>query len=439
MGMRGWQKFSAGRAAAGAAAGVAGIRLALVQVWATATIAALVAGPGLGPGDHRRLLPQRLRPGPRRRGGRGRSRLLLELLATTGSLWRMAHSVTVAAQRRLPRGCREHARPHRHAWHTEGDNKEVIDGPAHSRPPRCTRLAWHRRRRLRRRRPRRRRQRRRRRQGHGDPLGPGFDEAALVASMYARAPRERRLQRRAEARRHPRPCTSASSPRTVDIVPEYVGGIADLSTPRERRRREADHHAATRRSRIDAAKPLLETNGITLLDPPRPLTERVLRDQGVRRGQRRHRRSPTSRASRSCSPPPPTARGATDCEGGLQDLRHRHHQGAAAGLRPRRRPTSRCSTARPSSARPAPLDGSLEAQGLVLLEDDKGDPARAEPRAGRLHRVPGRQPRRGRPAARADGRADNDTLAPLINEVSADRAKPEDVAEKFLEQAGLIS
>ena len=32
---------------------VSGLRLALVQVWATATIAALVAGPGLGTGDHR--------------------------------------------------------------------------------------------------------------------------------------------------------------------------------------------------------------------------------------------------------------------------------------------------------------------------------------------------------------------------------------------------
>ena len=52
-----------------------GVRLALVQVWATATIAALVAGPGLGPGDHRRLLPHQLRQGHRRRdrGRRGRA------------------------------------------------------------------------------------------------------------------------------------------------------------------------------------------------------------------------------------------------------------------------------------------------------------------------------------------------------------------------------
>ena len=49
MGMTGAPEVLPGRAAARAAAGhVSGVRLALVQVWATATIAALVAGPGLG-------------------------------------------------------------------------------------------------------------------------------------------------------------------------------------------------------------------------------------------------------------------------------------------------------------------------------------------------------------------------------------------------------
>lgn len=48
MGMTGWQRFTRVELPLALPLVVSGIRLALVQVWATATIAALVAGPGLG-------------------------------------------------------------------------------------------------------------------------------------------------------------------------------------------------------------------------------------------------------------------------------------------------------------------------------------------------------------------------------------------------------
>jgi len=48
MGMTAWQKFWRVELPLAAPLVFAGIRLALVQIWATATIAALVAGPGLG-------------------------------------------------------------------------------------------------------------------------------------------------------------------------------------------------------------------------------------------------------------------------------------------------------------------------------------------------------------------------------------------------------
>ncbi|MGD9958501.1 ABC transporter permease [Nocardioides sp.] len=48
MGMTGWQLFSRVELPLALPLVAAGVRLALVQVWATATIAALVAGPGLG-------------------------------------------------------------------------------------------------------------------------------------------------------------------------------------------------------------------------------------------------------------------------------------------------------------------------------------------------------------------------------------------------------
>lgn len=48
MGMTGWQRFTRVELPLAAPLIVSGVRLALVQVWATATIAAMVAGPGLG-------------------------------------------------------------------------------------------------------------------------------------------------------------------------------------------------------------------------------------------------------------------------------------------------------------------------------------------------------------------------------------------------------
>jgi osmoprotectant transport system permease protein len=48
MGMTGWQRFRGVELPLALPLTASGVRLALVQVWATATIAALVAGPGLG-------------------------------------------------------------------------------------------------------------------------------------------------------------------------------------------------------------------------------------------------------------------------------------------------------------------------------------------------------------------------------------------------------
>lgn len=48
MGMSGWQRFRSVELPLALPLVAAGVRLALVQIWATATIAALVAGPGLG-------------------------------------------------------------------------------------------------------------------------------------------------------------------------------------------------------------------------------------------------------------------------------------------------------------------------------------------------------------------------------------------------------
>ena len=77
MGMTGWQRFWRVELPLALPLIVSGLRLALVQVWATATIAALVAGPGLGTliteGFYRTDYPKGIAGGVRGRGRRVRA------------------------------------------------------------------------------------------------------------------------------------------------------------------------------------------------------------------------------------------------------------------------------------------------------------------------------------------------------------------------------
>ena len=236
--------------------------------------------------------------------------------------------------------------------------------------------------------------------------GQSFPEAALVAAMY------QQLLENAGYRSRPSSSTPATIyigefPERVDVVPEYVGGIVNfLNTDENGANAKPLSTRRRARSRSTPAQSLLEEAGH---HPARPV-----------RGDRHQRASssprstptptaspssPTSRARGRCWPRPPTARAALDCEGGLTDkygidvtevlplgyASDQTYQSVIDG--------------ESQLGETSTTDGTLEAQGLVLLEDDKQHPAGAEPRAGRVDRLPRRPPGRRGHAQRPDGGA----------------------------------
>ena len=84
------------------------------------------------------------------------------------------------------------------------------------------------------------------------------------------------------------------------------------------------------------------------------------------------------------------------------------------------------------------LDGTLDDQGLVLLEDDRG----IQPAQNLVPAVSSEfladNPDVEEPLNELMGVLDNTTLGELIAQVTVDRETPEDVAQTFLEDQGLL-
>ena len=197
----------------------------------------------------------------------------------------------------------------------------------------------------------------------------------------------------------PATSTCSSSPASIDVVPEYVGGIVDFLNVTANGADAEPLTTSDAAESIGNAQSLLEEQGITLLEPSeatdtnaffvtQEYSEAERRHQAVRpRGRDRHPRrgarlrgpaptaeaaSPTSTAStsrrccRSGSRAPQTYQSVLDGESQLGlTSHHRRHPGEPG----------------PGAARGRP-----------------GDPAGPEPRARGQHRVPRRPPRRRRVA-----------------------------------------
>ena len=263
--------------------------------------------------------------------------------------------------------------------------------------------------------------------------GQSFDEAALVASMYQLLLEDEGYTVEQKLVKSRDQYLGELTKGNVDVVPEYTGGIVDLlNTLENGADADAAHHA--RRAGVDRRR--AAAAGEEQHHPARPVRgdghQRVLRDQGVLRGQRRHQalrpRGQVRRARRR-----PRLRGP-------HRLRGWPHRRPTASTSPRSSPTGFGGAATYKSVLDdesqlgltATTDGSLESQGLVLLEDDK----KIQPAQNLV------------PAINSDWLADHqdvedvlnelmatlttEDLAELNNRVSVDREKAADVAQDYL-------
>ncbi len=266
--------------------------------------------------------------------------------------------------------------------------------------------------------------------------GQNFAEATLVAAMYDELLTDAGYETDVKLV-DSRTSTCSTFPKTIDVVPEYVGGIVDvLNTPR----------TAPMRSRSDRRRPGLVAAGKS---PPRRAGDHPARpsaatdtnaffvtkdysdSEGVTKLSDLKGKTVVLAANPDCE-------GRLDCEGGLSDdygiditkvlplgyASDQTYQSVIDG--------------ESQLGETSTTDGTLEHQGLVLLDDDK----QIQPAQNLVPAVGtdflDEHPDVAEPLNDLMAALTTEKLTELNGKIAVDREKPEDVAHDFLTEAGLV-
>lgn len=263
-----------------------------------------------------------------------------------------------------------------------------------------------------------------------------FDEAALVTAMYQQVLEAEGYE--VETRLvDTRPIYLNEMPDSVQIAPEYVAGIVDQLNTDANGPDAKPLSTSDAQETIDAGASLLEEKGITLLDPSPAFsangyfTSQDFSDsEGVTKLSDLEGQEVTLAAAPDC-------KGRTDCEKGLVDT-----YGIDITLEPLGYASTETFQAvldgEAQLGQTSTLDGTLEDQGLLLLDDDKGiQPAQNLIPAVSTEFLADHPDIEG-PLNDLMAALDNETLGGLLVSVQIDREQPADVAKEFLTSEGLI-
>jgi osmoprotectant transport system substrate-binding protein len=267
--------------------------------------------------------------------------------------------------------------------------------------------------------------------------GQNFTEAEIVADMYAAV-----LQKAGYTPDvhlvDTRDVYMKIFPNKVDIVPEYTGSIVEFLNGSYNGANAKPITVSDPQKTIDKAKPLLDKAHITLLNPSAAtdtnaffVTKKYSDDNGVKTLSDLKGKSVVLAAAPDCQ-------GRLDCEGGLSSAYGIHITkilplGYAS-------PQTYKSVIDGESqlGETSTTDGTLESQGLVLLPDDQ----QIQPAQNLVPMVSSsflqQHPDVAAPLNALMAKLTTDDLTKLNAEVSVDRQKPEDVAQQWLSDAGLV-
>ena len=274
----------------------------------------------------------------------------------------------------------------------------------------------------------------------GGPLtlaGQNFPEATLVASMYTQL-LENAGYDVTEKLVDTRDGYMADFPGGVDVVPEYVGGIVNFLNSQKNGENATPFDAGDGQQLADQGKPLLDAAGITLLDQSAAtdtnafmVTKKYSEDNSATKLSDLSGKSVTLAAAPDCE-------GRLDCEGGLSD----QYGIKVTKVLPLGYATDQTYQSVLSGesqlGETSTTDGTLESQGLVVLEDDK----HIQP-AQNLVPAVSTEFLNAHPDI-ADilnplmAALTTENLTELNGKIAVDRQKPEDVARQFLTDNGLL-
>ncbi|MCL8026186.1 ABC transporter substrate-binding protein [Nocardioides bruguierae] len=230
----------------------------------------------------------------------------------------------------------------------------------------------------------------------------------------------------------------ADFPGDVDVVPEYVGGIVNFLNTRENGANAEAFTEADGQDMADAGADLLDAAGITLLDVSEAadanayfVTQDYSDANGVTALSDLEGQKVVLAAAPDCE-------GRADCEAGLEDV----YGIDITKLLPlgyaSEQTYSSVIDGESDLGQTSTTDGTLESQGLVVLDDDQGiQPAQNLVPAISTEFLDA-HPDVADVLDPLMAALDTDTLAELNGRISVDRAKPADVAQEFLTDAGLL-
>ena len=267
--------------------------------------------------------------------------------------------------------------------------------------------------------------------------GQSFPEAALVASMYEQLLSDAGYSTDVKLV-DARDAYMATFPDSIDVVPEYVGGIVNFLNAAKNGENAEPLTAGDGQELADAGKELLDEQGITLLDLSEAtdtnaffVTQEFSEKEGVTKLSDLEGMSVKLAAAPDCE-------GRLDCEGGLSDdygikvtevlpLGYASDQTYQAVIDDETELGETSTT-----------DGTLESQGLVVLEDDK----QIQPAQNLVPAVSNTfladHPDVAEVLNPLMAALTTDNLTELNGRVAVEREKPEDVALDFLQQEGLL-
>jgi len=267
--------------------------------------------------------------------------------------------------------------------------------------------------------------------------GQNFPEAALVAAMYDEVLTNAGYATDVKLV-DTRDVYMQTFPQGVDVVPEYVGGILDFLNTTQNGADAKPITTSDAQQSIAAGKSLLDKQGITLLNPSEAtdtnaffVSKDYADSEGVSTLSDLKGKSVVLAAAPDCE-------GRPDCEGGLSDvygiditkvlpLGYASDQTYKSVI-----------DGESQLGETSTTDGTLDAQGLVLLDDDK----KIQPAQNLIPAVSSdfldAHPDVAAPLNDLMAALTTEKLTELNAKVAVDRQKPEDVAHEFLTQAGLL-
>ena len=227
-------------------------------------------------------------------------------------------------------------------------------------------------------------------------------------------------------------------PESIQLVPEYVGGIVDFLNATDNGPEAEPLTTPDADESIGAAEDLLEAKGITLLDPSAAIdtnaffvTQEYSESEGVTKLSDLEGTSVVVAAAEDCADRTDCGKGLTE-DYGIDVTEFLPLGFASADV------FKSVQDGESQLGLTSTTDGTLESQGMVLLEDDK----QIQPAQNLV------------PAVSTEWLADNEDVEGILNDlmaalttekltelngqVSVDRAKPEDVAKEVLESEGLL-